>query len=221
MMMRPGKSASAFALLSVVVLGAGCRQSSSHLRVAHSTDSAASHSTASHVILAGSNPEPEPQAGEPQPVQPPAENPPVAAKSATPVARNEPPVSTTPGTTYTAPGAAYQQLAIATAAAAVGVVPTAGGTGKEAAESLVFSPQGTSGRLGLVTTATSSSGSIVSSSGLGDGVPSRIGSAAQNNIFTAQVNRASGPTGRCRELTNAGHFGGSRPQCAVSFRGRR
>lgn len=221
-MMRPRKSATAFALLGVVMLGAGCRQSSSQMRVAHAMDDAASHSTASHVILAVFNPESEPeqQAGKPQPVQPSAENPPAAGQSATPVARNEPPVSTTPGAAYTAPGAAYQQLAIATAAAAVGVVPTPGGTGKEAAESLVFSPQGTSGRLGLVTTATSSSGSIVSSNGLGEGVAGRIGPASPNNIFTAQVNRATGPTGRCRELTNAGHFG-SRPQCAVSFRGRR
>lgn len=174
-------------------------------------------------MLAGFNtePEPAPQTGTPQPLQPSVENPPSAAQIATPVARDEPSVSTTSGATYTAPGAAYQQLAIATAAAAVGIVPTAGGTGKEAAESLVFSPQGTSGRLGLVTTATSSSGSIVSSSGLGEGVAGRIGFASSSNIFTAQVNRATGPTGRCRELTNAGHFGGSRPQCAVSFRGRR
>lgn len=245
MMMRPGKSAFAFALISVVMLGAGCRQTSSHLRAPRLTGNAASHATDSNVSLAGFSQQPAsaPQEGPPKPplpsedakqteekltdseppppVQPSAEKMPTASQSATPAARTEPNHSTTASADYTAPGAAYQQLAIATAAAAVGVVPSAGGAGKEAAESLVFSPRGTSGRLGLVTTATTSDGSIVSSSGLGEGAASRIGSASPNNIFTAQVNRVSGPTGRCRELTNAGHFGGSRPQCAVSFRGRR
>jgi hypothetical protein len=119
---------------------------------------------------------------------------------------------------YTAPGAAFQQLAMAAVAGAVATVPDAGGAGKEAAESLVFAQQGTAGRIGLAASATTSSGSIVSSSGLGEGQASRFGFASANNIFSAQVNRASGPGGRCGELAGAGFFGGSRPQCEISIR---
>ena len=117
---------------------------------------------------------------------------------------------------YTAPGAAYQQLSIAAVSSIVGVVPTSNNAGKEASESLVFSGQGTAGRLGVITTATTTDGGIAGRDGLQDGPG--IGPASSNNIFNAQVNRLSGPTGRCGELAGAGFFGGSRPQCEVSFR---
>lgn len=122
---------------------------------------------------------------------------------------------------YTAPGLAFQQLSIAATATVVAAAEAPGGAGREVSESLVRGAQGVSGRAGLAAAATAADGSILSSSGLGEGQLGRLGFAASQNIFGTQVNRLSGPAGRCSELAGAGFFGGSRLQCEVSFRPQR
>jgi len=124
--------------------------------------------------------------------------------------------------TYTSPGLPYQQLAVAVAAVAMGVVPENDDSlGREFSESIAFSAAGSIGRLGLTAPPTRLAGRVTSRPGLQDGPATGLGfTSMDRNIFTLQVNRLSGATGRCQDLARAGFFGGSQTNCEQSFRRR-
>ncbi len=123
---------------------------------------------------------------------------------------------------YTSPGLPYQQLAVAVAVAAVGAVADdEAKLGRAFSESVAFSDAGSIGRLGLTAPPTRLAGRVTSRPGLQEGPATGLGFAAlDRNIFTPQINRLSGATGRCQDLARAGFFGGSRAGCEQSFRGR-
>lgn len=106
---------------------------------------------------------------------------------------------------YTVPGVVYRGLQFASAVV-IGMVETQG-AGREVSESLIFSPEGATGQLGLTAPPATVDGVLVTRRGLQGGGSFALGKGTSNNIFQAQANPLSGPSGRCQDLTQAGHFG--------------
>ncbi len=122
---------------------------------------------------------------------------------------------------YTAPGVGGQRFSfMALSFAAVGTY-NVGGSGREAAESAGSAGGAVNapiGRPGLTSIQPTVARAVVGRPGLQQGFASLLGPVSKGrNIFTAVPNPLSGPTGRCRDLTNAGFFG-SRSACESHFR---
>lgn len=107
---------------------------------------------------------------------------------------------------YTVPGVVYRGLQLMPIVAAVGMVETQG-AGREVSESLIFSPGGATGQLGLTAPPATVDGVLVTRRGLQGGGPLALGKGTSNNIFQAQPNPLSGSNGMCQVLAAAGHFG--------------
>ena len=107
---------------------------------------------------------------------------------------------------YTVPGVVYRGLQLAPVAAAIAMVETQG-AGREVSESLIFSPGGATGQLGLTAPPATVDGVLVTRRGLQGGGPLALGKGTSNNIFQAQPNPLSGSNGMCQVLAAAGHFG--------------
>jgi len=136
-----------------------------------------------------------------------------------PIAPSDP--SATQALPYTMPGLAYRQMAIFVVTAAIGTASDLRGAGEEVSQSLVFSPEGTAGKLGRTTAPTVLRGQVVSRFNRQQGAATGFTFASRNNLFTARSNPASGAHGRCRELIGAGFFRGDHARCGQTVRKRR
>ncbi|MFQ5492453.1 MAG: hypothetical protein ACE5GE_17220 [Phycisphaerae bacterium] len=120
---------------------------------------------------------------------------------------------------YTMPGPAFRQIGVAVTAMTLGLTAETAGAGREASEANSFSFAGVAplGRAGLTAPATVIGNSVVSRGGLQRGSILGLGFVNRDrNIFTRQVNPATGPNGRCQDLVRAGFFG-SRGTCERHF----
>ncbi len=119
---------------------------------------------------------------------------------------------------YTAPGVAIQQISLlALGTPSSSTTADLAGAGREASQSSVTSGAGVLGRPGLSAPQPSVVGAVVSRPGLQAGPASGLGFAGRSNILTPQLNRLSGPTGRCGELASAGFFGRNQAACVQHF----
>lgn len=151
----------------------------------------------------------------------------VATPMVTTQPAGEPDVSTRPAATqparppYSSPGAAVRAMNFVGLAASLGAFQEAGGAGREFSETLAASRDLVGGRTGLTAPQTTAVSAITGRPGLVEGEATGLSFASPvHNIFTARLNRATGPGGRCGELTNAGFFGGNRTACEQHFRRR-
>jgi hypothetical protein len=94
---------------------------------------------------------------------------------------------------YTAPSAAFRQLAVAAAAAVVSTTQQDDEAAQAQSESLVFSSQGSIGRLGLTAPPTSFGNAVVGRPGTASRAGNCIGFASRgNNLFPREPTRPPG-----------------------------